>query len=147
MRIDVQVEMALPGEDVFAYLADLTNNPDWQSGVESTELVSGHADVVGATYEQVLDDGNKTQYVVTNIEPGRSITMRTEGRATVDATIIRTVQKLSDRRCRVRMELIGRVRGWRWIITPLLRRMIRSSIAADYRRLRRLLEPNESGET
>ncbi len=147
MRIDVQVEMALPGEDVFAYLADLTNNPDWQSGVESTELVSGHADVVGATYEQVLDDGNKTQYVVTNIEPGRSITMRTEGRATVDATIIRTVQKLSDRRCRVRMELIGRVRGWRRIITPLLRRMIRSSIAADYRRLRRLLEPNESGET
>ena len=42
-----------PIEDVFAYLADGTNNPHWRSGVVSIERASGD-DGLGTTYRQVL---------------------------------------------------------------------------------------------
>jgi uncharacterized protein YndB with AHSA1/START domain len=42
-----------PVEDVFAYLADGTNNPHWRSGVVSIERAPGD-EGVGAVYRQVL---------------------------------------------------------------------------------------------
>jgi uncharacterized membrane protein len=141
MRVRVQMEIAASPEDAFAYISDLSNNPEWQSGVSTTTCISDSPHDIGATYEQALDDGSVVVYFVADIEPGRSITMRTERGATVPATVTRTVQKLDVDRCRVRMELVGKVRGWRRVLTPLLRRLIRRSITSDYKRLRRILEP------
>jgi uncharacterized protein YndB with AHSA1/START domain len=60
-----------PVEDVFAYLADGTNNPHWRTGVVSIERASG--DGLGATYRQVLTGpgGRKIagDYEVTAYEP------------------------------------------------------------------------------
>lgn len=142
MKVNVQVEINAAAADVFAYVADLSNNPEWQSGVETTEWTSEPPLEVGSTCEQTLDDGAKVGYEVVAIDPGRSITIETKPGASVPATITRTVQQLNENRSRIRMELDGKVRGWRKILTPLLRRAIASSITSDYRRLKRRLEPD-----
>ncbi len=146
MRIVVKVEIAAPADAVFAYIADLTNNPEWQSGVAGTRLTSGESAEVGAKYEQTLDNGQSAEYAITALDTGRSITVATVRGTVVDSTIIRTVQKLSEESSRVRMELSGRVRGWRVLATPLLRRLVTSSIRSDYRRLKRILEPDDQAE-
>ena len=146
VKVQVREEIAAPADAVFAYVADLTNNSDWQSGVAATRLTDGSPMELGATYEQTLDDGKSATYVVTALEPGRSITVVTERGTVVNATITRTVHKLSEDTSRIRMELSGRVRGWRVVLTPLMRRLVTSSIRADYRRLRRTLEPADEAE-
>ncbi|MCP3996625.1 MAG: hypothetical protein GY722_16440 [bacterium] len=140
MDVKVQVEISAKPEDVFDYIADLSNNPEWQSGVDTTEWTSEPPIAVGSSWQQTLDDGGVVVYVVTTFDPGRSITFKTESGPAVVGTITRTVQKLDIERCRVRMELTGKAKGWRVVLTPLLRRAIRSSIGSDYRRLKKRLE-------
>jgi uncharacterized protein YndB with AHSA1/START domain len=62
-----------PIEDVFAYLADGTNNPRWRPGVLSIELASGGGGGTGTTYRQKLrGPGGRTidgDYELTRFEP------------------------------------------------------------------------------
>ncbi|OLE30849.1 MAG: hypothetical protein AUG44_00210 [Actinobacteria bacterium 13_1_20CM_3_71_11] len=66
------VTIERPIGDVFAYLADGTNNPHWRAGVLSIERTSA-GDGAGATYRQVLSGpgGRKIagDYRVTAYEP------------------------------------------------------------------------------
>ncbi len=144
MRIHVQVEIETDADSVFAYIADLANNPEWQSGVASTEWVGGSPLRVGARCIQHLDDGSSVEYEVTAVELGRSLTIQSTSDTAVPSTITRSVQVLNESRCRVNMDLVGRVRGWRLLLTPLIKRLIRSSIQSDYRRLQRKFETAES---
>lgn len=141
MQIKVKVEINAAAEVVFDYVAELSNNPEWQSGVESTERTSELPIEVGTRWIQTLDNGSTVEYVVTSLQPGKSITVQTESGPAVVGEITRTVQKLDVDRSRVRMDLTGKVRGWRVILAPLMRRMITNSISADYRRLKKQLEP------
>jgi uncharacterized membrane protein len=141
MQIKVKVEINAAAEDVFDYVVELSNNPEWQSGVESTERTSELPIEVGTRWTQTLDNGTTVEYVATALQPGKSITVQTESGPAVVGEITRTVQKLDVDRSRVRMDLTGRARGWRVILTPLMRRMITNSISADYRRLKKRLEP------
>ena len=144
MQITVQVEIDAPGAAVFAYIADLTNNPEWQSGVTSAQWDAGGPQEPGASCRQTMDDGSVVVYRVVALHPGRSITVEPEPGSTLATKVTRTVQVLNESRCRVRMDLVGRIRGWRLLIRPLVIRLIRSSIEADYRRMKRLLEGDES---
>ena len=143
MRIVINTEIDIPAAAVFEYIADLTNNPEWQSGVAETVWTTPLPLTVGTECRQTLDSGEIVNYRVVAIDEGRAIAIETLPGASVAGSISRTVNELNVGRCRVRMELEGRVRGWRFILTPLIRRLIRSSIAADYRRLKRLLETDE----
>ena len=148
MRIEVRTEVEAPKELVFRYVADLTNNPVWQSGVAETTWTSPLPVTPGTTCEQRLDDGSVVRYRVVAVDPGESITIESLPGASVAATITRTVQELGVARSRVRMELQGRVRGWRFLLTPLMKWLIRRAIESDYRRLKRVMEAEEepSGE-
>ena len=137
----VRVEIERPAEAVYEYLADMTNNPDWQFGVESTEWTSARPGGVGSTYDQTMEfKGQVTSYVVTATEPGRSITVESRAGATIATTVTRTVEVLNENQCRVRVELAGKLPGWRKLTKPLAGRMIRRSLESDYRRLKRQLE-------
>lgn len=52
VRSQSTVTINRPAEEVFAFLADGTNNPKWRSGVLEIAKVSG--DGAGAVYRQVL---------------------------------------------------------------------------------------------
>jgi carbon monoxide dehydrogenase subunit G len=42
VRAELTIEIERPPEDVFAYLTDVSNLPDWQSGVHGATLRDGH---------------------------------------------------------------------------------------------------------
>jgi carbon monoxide dehydrogenase subunit G len=42
MRAELTIEIARTPEDVFAYLTDVSNVPQWQAGVKSSTLRDGH---------------------------------------------------------------------------------------------------------
>ncbi len=52
VRSESTVDVPRSAEDVFAFLADGTNNSKWRSGVEEIRHIRG--DGVGAEYEQVI---------------------------------------------------------------------------------------------
>ena len=48
------ISIAKPVSDVFNYVADGLNNPNWRHGVVSIELQSGQGGKVGTVYKQIL---------------------------------------------------------------------------------------------
>jgi uncharacterized membrane protein len=146
-RVTVTTEIERPAGPVYDFIADFTNNPEWQFGIESTEWTSEPPLGVGSTYQQTMEyKGQVIRYVVVNIDPGRSVSVQSQEGATIPTTVTRTVLKLNDSQCRVRVDLEGRLSGLRRLTQPLLPRVIRKSIRADYRRLKRLLETEPSEE-
>lgn len=141
IEVNVSIEIAVPAEEAFGYLADVTNNPQWQIGVERTVWVSSTPGDVGATFDQTIAYKNMvTSYQLTAIEPGKSMTVKTTHGATIPTEVTRTVQALSDNSCRIDVHLTGELRGWRKLMKRGVAKAVRQSIESDYRQLQRRLE-------
>lgn len=141
IEVTVRTEIDVPAAGVFAYVADFSNNEAWQSGIQSTTWTSAPPIRVGSTYEQRLERRDTvSSYEITAIEPGLSITAESRQGATFPITVTRTVVPLSDTRCRITVDLTGHPRGFRRLVKPLVMKVVRDSIEADYRRLKRQLE-------
>ncbi len=147
ITVTVTTDIAAPADTVFAYIADFSNNAEWQSGITSTEWTSPPPIHVGSRYEQEMSyKGVATSYEVTAMQPGRSITVKSQPGAAVPTTVTRTVEELDPSICRVRVDLIGELKGLRRLATPLLRRTVRRSIESDYRALKRRFESSDEDE-
>lgn len=141
INVTIRTEIDVPAAEAFDYVADFSNNESWQSGIQSTAWTSAPPIRVGSTYDQQLNYKNTvTGYEITAIEPGQSITTESREGATFPVTVTRTVVPLSDIRCRIIVDLIGHPRGFRRLVKPLVAKVVRDSIEADYRRLKRRLE-------
>lgn len=141
IEMTIRTEIDVPAEEAFIYVTDFSNNAEWQSGIQSTDWTSPPPIRVGSTYEQLADyKDTLTGYEITAIEPGRSITTESREGATFPITVTRRVDSLGECRCRITVDLVGHPRGWRMLVKPLVVKMVRKSIEADYRRLKRMLE-------
>jgi carbon monoxide dehydrogenase subunit G len=71
------IEIARTPDEVFAFLADGTNNPRWRAGVKSIELRSGTPGEVDAVYAQTLTGpGGRPiagDYRITSAVPGERL--------------------------------------------------------------------------
>ena len=142
IKVTVKTEINVPAAEASAYVFDFSRNVEWQSGIASTEWTTGPPIRVGSTYRQVADFRDmETIYEVTALEPGRSITTESRRGATFPVTVTRTVDTLGESRCRITVDLIGHPRGFRRLVQPYVAKVIHKSVAADYRRLKRHLEP------
>jgi len=148
IKVTARTEIGVPAAELFDYVADFSNNPDWQSGIQSTEWTSPPPIGVGSTYRQQIEYRDiTTTYAVTAFEPGRSITSESQEGATIPTSVTRTVEPLGESHSRITVVLIGRPGGLRRLIKPFLVRMVRESVQSDYRRLKRLKEtPSEGTE-
>ena len=147
ITITIKTEIDVPADEVFAFVADFSNNPAWQSGVETVDWTSPPPIQVGSTYDQTISFRNTvTGYQITAYEPGRSVTTVSGQGATIPTTVTRTVVPIGEDRCRVTVDLTAKPRLIRRLITPLLKKMIRDSVETDYRRLKRLLEEGEEDD-
>jgi uncharacterized membrane protein len=145
IAVTISTEIALPAELVFAYVADFSNNAAWQSGIASVTWTTPPPIQVGSTYDQVTDHKQGvSSHEITAIEPGRSITTESREGAAIPVTVTRTVNPLNDTRCRVIVDLAAHPKAVRRLTKPLLRRVVRRSVASDYRRLKRLLEKDQA---
>lgn len=136
------IEIDRDPEEVFDYLSDFSRNPEWQSGMTSCEWTSEPPVEVGSTYEQQAKFLGRTltnSFEVVALEPGRSITISsTDG--TFPITVTRAVEPLPDGGSRVSATVEGDPSGVFRLAEPVLRRMVRRSVAGDYRRLKGILE-------
>lgn len=141
IHVTSSVDVDRAADEVFAFVADASNNPSWQQGMRSCEWTSEPPIDVGSTYDQeasFLGRPIVSSFVVTALEPGRSLTITTTS-STFPITVTRSVAPLGDDRCRVTADVRGGPEGLAAILDPLTRRMVQRSVRGDYARLRLLL--------
>ena len=140
IEVTVTTEIDVPAGVAFAYLADVTNNPEWQHGVRSTKWTSSSPSEVGSTYDQMLDYRNQvTSYRVTAIDPGRSISVQAD-QATIPTTVTRSVEARGEDSCTVRVTIVGHPRGLRRLARRAISRAVQRATEVDYTVLKRKLE-------
>ena len=80
-RIERRARVDAPPEELFAYLSDLANLPEWQPGIVSAEITSGDELGVGTTARVVRDlMGQRIEapMTVTAYEPPSRLAIRSE---------------------------------------------------------------------
>ena len=140
--ITSSIDIGRPADDVFEFVADMTNNPRWQKGQQRCEWTSPPPLSVGSTYDQEARFLGRTitsSFKVTEFEPGRRIRIETVG-GTMPIDVTRTVDPVSAGRSRVTARVRGSAPGPLRLLGPLLDRLVQRSVDADYERLKALLE-------
>lgn len=143
MQITSSTIIDRPADEVFAYVADFSNNPTWQQGMRSCTWTTEPPIGVGSRYEQeaaMLGRPVRSTFEVTGYEEGRSISI-----ATIESTfpiqVTRTVEPLADGRTKVSAAVGGGPEGLLGrLAEPLMKRMVKRSVDGDYARLKALLE-------
>lgn len=133
-----QVEIDRPAAEVFEFVADFENNPQWQGGMKACRWTSETPNVVGATYVQearFLGRRIDTHFRVSALEPGRSISIEST-QSTFPIQVTRTVEPLGQRRCRVLAHIRGQPTG----VLKLMSGLVSRSVKKDYAKLKTLLE-------
>ena len=142
IEVSTSIEIERPSDEVFAFVADVPNNPRWQRGQESCTWTTAPPLRVGSTYEQrarFLGKEMRNSFEVVGVDPGQRVKF-TSTSGTFPLTITRTVERLSTSSSRFTEQVEGDPRGFFRIGEPLLRQMVKRSIKRDFPRLKALLE-------
>jgi hypothetical protein len=140
-RVDESVEIARAPGDVARYMFDWRNDPTWIGGISEARALTDGDLRVGTQVERVASFlGKRIEYVleVDEHEPGALLALRSV-RGPFPMTVAYEVADApAGARARVLVE--GDASGFYRLAGPLLNLQARRSIAADLRRLKRLLE-------
>ena len=145
IRVESSVEIGRPPAEVFAYIANFENNPEWQSGMLEAHFTSPGPLAVGSTYSQVarfLGRRVESNFEVIAYEPGRLIKITTTS-GSFPITVTRKVEAAGEG-SRVSAIVEGDSSGFFRVAEPLMRRMVQRSVEGDYTRLKDLLESHQA---
>lgn len=128
VRSESSVEVDHSADEVFAFLADGTNNPKWRSGVNEIRHIRGRG--VGAEYEQLLTGpGGRTMRanyrVVASDQPTRLEFEVTAGPARPRGSF--TITAISPTSCRVTFAITLELQG----VMRFVQGMIEAQVAAE----------------
>lgn len=140
-RVEVDIQIDRPTEEVFAFLSNFENNPRWQKGMQSCIVTSTGDFGVGSTYDQVARMANReivSSFEVIEYEPGRRVKATTT-QSTFPITFTRVVDAERDG-SRVRAIVEGDATGVYRLINPVLNMVVKRLVNRDYARLKQLLE-------
>ncbi len=141
IEVTATADVARPATALFAFLADMSNNPSWQQGQVSCEWTTPPPIGVGSRYDQrarFMGREIVSTFEVTEFVPDRCIRIRTV-ESTMPMDITRQVQPLGEDRSRVTAVIRGGPTGLLRLADPLTRRMVQHSVRGDYQRLTDLL--------
>ena len=138
-RASSEIVIKRPREDVFVFLANPENDPQWRSGVLDLKRVSGSG--IGARYTQgVKGPGGRripADIEITEFDPGQSIAFQTltgpvrpRGRYLLSAAEGGTL---------VRFHLDADVRGFKRLMSSMVQRTMDNEVG-QLDRLKRVLE-------
>jgi len=136
--IDITTDVKRPLEEVYGYVADLRNAPQWQSWLQSVKQdeptrVGTKAHQSGHWMGRPLDfDSEVTEY-----EPGRKFSF-TAG-SPFPCTLSVSFGEHNGG-TRIQSHLVGEPGGFFKLTEPLVKRLAAEMWGADYRRLKTLLE-------
>jgi carbon monoxide dehydrogenase subunit G len=140
MRIRTQIQIQCQPEAVFDFLTDFTNLSRWAQGVRQATPLSGDICDVGARYRIVggamfykLDN---TYEVTAHARPQR-FAGRNEGLINFDEVYELTAR---DGGTHVSQTADVTLPGAAGLLSPIVRMMLGGQLAADFKRLKKLLE-------
>lgn len=139
IRIELELEIERPAEEVFEYLADLERLPDWQSSAVETR-VDGPIGV-GTRFTEtrrMLGREGRTELEVTVFEPARRLTLRSlSGPVKVNVD-----HRLEPRGDGTILSVVAEAEpgSLMKLAEPVLARQARRELRSDFERLKELLE-------
>ena len=131
MRAELTIEIARTPEDVFSYLTDVPNLPDWQAGVKSATQRDGRIEESRSMFGRQL----QTTFEIVDEEQPRLFTLRA-----VDGPVPFTVRhelESANGGTRLTVTAEGDVPGF---AAGLLARRAEKQIRKDFERLKEILE-------
>ena len=145
--ITTKIQIDRPGSEVFAYISNPENNPQWQNGMQSCEITSEGEWGAGSTYHQkakFLGRDIVSNFIISEFEPGKRIKGETV-ESSFPITFTRIVHpNESGNGCNVEVIVTGDASGIFRLFSPLMDWMVGRSIKQDYGRLKSLLESRNS---
>lgn len=147
MDLGTSIRIERPADQVFAYLAEMSNNPVWQSGMVSCEWTSEPPVGVGSTYAQearFMGRPVRTTFRVTAYDPPRHIRIESII-SDFPIQVSRTVEPDGDG-CVVRAQVTGGPTGVMGLLMPLMAPLAKRSIRRDYAALKAQLETVEPAD-
>ncbi len=142
METTTQITIERPADLVFAVVADMARNPEWQRGMKSCVWTSEPPIGVGSTYDQVAEFLTRkivTSFVVVEFEPGRKIRIKSV-KSTFPLDVTRSVEPIGEYRCEVTATVSGEPSGVLKWLDPLTKLLVALSVRKDYQRLKVLLD-------
>ena len=116
-----RITLERPADLVFAAVADMSRNPEWQQGMKSCVWTSEGPIRVGSTYDQVavfLTRKIVTTFEVVEFEPGRKIRIKSV-KSSFPLDITRSVEPTGEFRCEVTAIVTGEPAGVLKWLDPL----------------------------
>jgi carbon monoxide dehydrogenase subunit G len=141
VRAELSIAIDRPPEDVFAYLADVSNLTEWQSGVHSAEIEGGGAAIAGARVVEsrtMLGKDMTTTLEIVDFEPPRLFTLRA-----LDGPALLTIRhelEPSGGATELHVVVEGEVKHMPGFAAGLMMRGAERQFRKDFERLKRLLE-------
>ena len=142
IEVLAEVSIARPAGEVFAYIADMSRNTEWQKGMQECRWTSEPPLRLGSTYDQVAAFLGKeivSSFEVTEFVDGERIRIESTG-GSMPLDITRSVQATGEGSCSVSARVCGDAAGVFSIAAPLMKAMVGRSVRADYQRLKRQIE-------
>lgn len=141
-----RVVVERPPDEVFEFLTDLSNVPEWQSGAVEVREPDGALEV-GTTYVEVLQFLGKRMEAtieVTELEPGRRFSLRTRS-GPIPFEVRHTLEPANGGSAtRVHVELQGEPGGLFKLAEPLVMRNAKRQLEGDFATLKEMVEARGS---
>ena len=141
VRAELSIAVDRPPEDVFAYLAEVGNLTEWQSGVHSAGIEGGGAAAAGARVVEsrtMLGKEMTTTLEIVDFEPPRLFTLRA-----LDGPALLTIRhelEPSGEGTELRVVVEGEVKHMPGFAAGLMMRGAERQFRKDFERLKRVLE-------
>ncbi len=140
-RVETSVVINKPPEEVFAYVADFSNFPNWQKGLDQIILTSEGPTGVGSTWREtrkVMGRRMETTAEITEWEENSRTAMRsTSGpmdfRMTLNYSAV-------DGGTRVSVVAEAKMGPFSLLFQPIFSRMLKGQLVGDFRNLKEVLE-------
>jgi uncharacterized protein YndB with AHSA1/START domain len=141
IRIEHELVIERPRREVFEFLADVDNLPQWQSGAVQSQLLTDLPLRAGSRFSETVRMGPLTVHttcVVTELEPDKTFAFEAMSRPLDYAGSFR----LSDVEgsTRLTMHAVAHLKGFWRLLEPLLGSDLRKEARSELEALQRILQ-------
>ena len=142
IRHEHQIEIRRPVSDVFTFISDLENIPQWQSEVVTSRVITPGPPRVGTAFEEdirLFGRTFKTLCKLTEYQPTKRLSFRSESNAPVEYTSSFSFEP-NGRGTKLTFHVEAMVKGFWKLFEPVARLEINNGIKAELKALQSILE-------